>query len=507
MCLFPVSYCGIGIRNFKHGCPSRQGNIDAILKMRRPRTCRELYKAVGAAQFYSSFIPNFALMTKPFRPLLASVGKPKQPGQARPATVIKWSDELDTAWKVLRRCLASSPVLQQFDADNKQVIVAADSSKFGIGSVLLQENSAGQEHPVAYHSYAFTEVQARWPTWHQEFFAVFASVAHWEPLLRGRAVEIRTDNRVTELLLKMRQDRQFKLPDKIVRWILYLSGFAITVRWIKGEANHLPDLLSRLVAEPAALRRLAGDDEALGRAVGAKLDVHISYVCAEEVSRAQRHSRITRFFLQLYDDGGRDPDVPEHGTKEEGILWRKLLRAQQAGRLQVVNGTLHILGHGQRNLPVIPPAMELKLLLVFHDLRAHPGARETCRSLMSKCWFPLMDKKVKRHVSRCMVCLRRASPGKEAEVANEGDARSGAVAHAPRRSQVHAARSRWEEISARHCGPCNKVPSSGGCGIHDGRGVGQAAGDQLVLRVLGAGMFGDRSSYVVHRTGVPGLSG
>ena len=87
-------------------------------------------------QYMSRFLPDLAETLEPIRAL------------TRRDTPFVWSTECENAFTTLKNNLSESPCLAYFDAI-KEVVIQVDSSKHGIGAVLLQGR------PVEYASRAW----------------------------------------------------------------------------------------------------------------------------------------------------------------------------------------------------------------------------------------------------------------------------------------------------------------------------------------------------------------
>ena len=74
----------------------------------------------------------------------------------RKDTPFVWSKECEDAFNTLKKNLSESPCLAYFDS-SKEVVIQVDSSKHGIGAVLLQEGC-----PIEYASRALTPSERNW---------------------------------------------------------------------------------------------------------------------------------------------------------------------------------------------------------------------------------------------------------------------------------------------------------------------------------------------------------
>ena len=80
--------------------------------------------------YLSKFSPNLAEKTKPLRELL---NKRNQ---------WTWGEPQQTAFSEVKEALVTSPVLSLFDQSH-ETVVSADTSSYGLGSVLLQKQPDG----------------------------------------------------------------------------------------------------------------------------------------------------------------------------------------------------------------------------------------------------------------------------------------------------------------------------------------------------------------------------
>ena len=74
----------------------------------------------------------------------------------RKDTPFVWFTECENAFDMLKKNLSKSPCLAYFDV-SKEVVIQVDSSRHGIGAVLLQEG-----RPVEYASRALTPSERNW---------------------------------------------------------------------------------------------------------------------------------------------------------------------------------------------------------------------------------------------------------------------------------------------------------------------------------------------------------
>ena len=120
--------------------------IQGIAETATPKDVSDIRRFLGTVNQMSKFSPHLADSTRPLRELL---GK---------ESVWHWGDQQQEAFDSIKSQLTSAPVLAMFDP-NRETILSADASSYGIGAVLLQKQDNGEFKPVAYKSRALTPTE------------------------------------------------------------------------------------------------------------------------------------------------------------------------------------------------------------------------------------------------------------------------------------------------------------------------------------------------------------
>ena len=103
--------------------------VNLIFHIKRPSNTSEVCSCLGLVTYCSKFIPNFTAITEPLRWL------PHQ------KVCFIWNGELKSTLSKIKTFFSKAPVLLYFHLAFKTRIVA-DTSKQGLGAVLLQKNPA-----------------------------------------------------------------------------------------------------------------------------------------------------------------------------------------------------------------------------------------------------------------------------------------------------------------------------------------------------------------------------
>ena len=150
-----------------------------------------------------------------------------------------WTSEAVASFEALKQALCSAPVLALPDWD-LPFILTTDWSRVAIGAVLSQENTEGEEHPVAFASRSLTSAEQNYAATEGECLAVKWAVDKFHYYLHGNRFLLRTDHKALEWL-----DSARFTNSKLERWAMQLQGYDFTVQYIKGSTNCVADYLSR----------------------------------------------------------------------------------------------------------------------------------------------------------------------------------------------------------------------------------------------------------------------
>ena len=143
------------------------------------------------------------------------------------------------AFDILKVILKNEPVLL---APNfaKEFKLAVDASDTDAGSVLMQEDGNGVDHPVSYFSKMFNK--KNYSTIEKECLSLILALQHFEVYLTSSSspTVVFSDHNPLIFIHKMKNKNQ-----KLLRWSLFLEEYNLDIRHIKGKDNIISDALSR----------------------------------------------------------------------------------------------------------------------------------------------------------------------------------------------------------------------------------------------------------------------
>ncbi|GJU22585.1 reverse transcriptase domain-containing protein [Tanacetum coccineum] len=217
----------LGHKISKSGIEVDRAKVDVIAKLPHPTTVKGVRSFLGHAGFYRRFIQDFSKIARPMTHLLEK------------ETPFVFSKDCIDAFQTLKKKLTEAPILVVPDW-NLPFELMCDASDFAIGAVLGQRKTKHFQ-PIHYASKTMTEAQIHYTTTEKEMLAVVYAFEKFRPYLVLSKSIVYTDHSALKYLMN-KQDAK----PRLLRWVLLLQEFDITIRDKKGSVNLAADHLSRL---------------------------------------------------------------------------------------------------------------------------------------------------------------------------------------------------------------------------------------------------------------------
>ena len=174
--------------------------IEAITTYPEPTNVKELSSFLGLASYYRKFIRAFAEKAHPLTKLTRKIEK------------WIWGDEQRDAFRCIKDCLVSQPILGYPDF-SREVTIYTDASGYGIEAVLAQvqrpphsSDDNDREAVIAYSSKHLNDREAKWSTTEKEAYAIIHAINVFKPYLYGRQFTVITDHLPEDTLRTDRKD-------------------------------------------------------------------------------------------------------------------------------------------------------------------------------------------------------------------------------------------------------------------------------------------------------------
>ena len=245
--------------------------------MPAPTDVEGIRRICGMAQYMSRFIPDLAGTLEPIRAL------------TRKGVPFVWSKECENAFNTLKKNLSESACLAYYDP-SKELVIQVDSSKHGLGAVLLQDG-----RPIEYASRALTPSERNWAQIEKEALAVLYGLERFHQYTYGRPITVENDHKpLASILSKPLSMAPKRLQDIMMRYNRYDVNFVFT----KGSKLYLADTLSR-----AHLHSIEGNQDERARIMNIKTFGEIPDVQLEEIRQATALDSSLQDVMQFVMEG------------------------------------------------------------------------------------------------------------------------------------------------------------------------------------------------------------
>lgn len=343
--------------------------IAALMDYPIPKSIKDIRRFLGMAGWYHKFISNFASVVAPITDLLKNKNK------------FEWNATAQESFEKLKKLLSSAPVLHSPDF-NKPFFIHCDACKTGIGSVLVQLNSDGDEIPIAFMSRKLNKAQRSYSVTEQECLAAVLSVKKFRPYIEGHEFTIVTDHASLKWLMSQKD-----LCCRLARWALKLQAYNFKIEHRKGKQNIVPDALSR-VFHSDSIENLSELELLPSKDVGLFVDLNSSAFTSDDYKDLIAKVRLNEEKLpdvKVIDNFVyRRTDYVTGDQLHDDLIWKLWL----------------------------PTEMIPEILHKAHDSRlsAHSGINKTVEKLRRYYYWPNLINDVRKYINNCNICKSTKAP-------------------------------------------------------------------------------------------------
>jgi hypothetical protein len=357
-----------------------QSNVEAVERIPPPTNQRQLRTFIGAAGYYLKFVPQFAELCLPFRPLLKMDSE------------WVWSSDCQRAFELIKAKIAAPPTLAHFDVSADETLVTVDSSALALGACLSQKVN-GVEKPVAFASRVLSPTEQKYSASEREALACLWACEHWNFYLYGRRFTLVTDCQALQTLLTAGGTGH--RPLRLHRWCDRLYQYNFSVRYKPGRENCVVDCLSRsftLDEGSASVNKFdetAEEQQFVNTIFGAwDTAVLTPAKVATETKTDQQLSQLLEFVVKGWPSAKRAVPV------ELQAYW-----SVQNDLSTTCNGQCIVRG----TRLIVPTSLRAAVLELAHE--GHPGIVRMKQRCRESVWWPGIDRDVENHVKDCMACV------------------------------------------------------------------------------------------------------
>jgi len=211
----------------KNGLKPDYAKIQTIKELPVPQNIKTLRSYLGLFSYYRRFIDNFSKIANP----LTSLTKKNEK--------FSWDTEKECAFRTLQQKLTNPPILSYF-YNNRKTEIRTDASDAGLGAILSQYESNGNNVVIEYASRSLTKSEKNYSTTEKELLAVVFAIYKFKPYITGIHFIIKTDHHALCFVM-----RKPELAPRLARWVLLLQEYHFTIEYKSGKTHVDADCLSR----------------------------------------------------------------------------------------------------------------------------------------------------------------------------------------------------------------------------------------------------------------------
>ncbi|XP_064468610.1 uncharacterized protein K02A2.6-like [Ornithodoros turicata] len=357
------------------GIRPNKRTLDAITNIPAPTSRTELRDLLGLATYLGRFVPRLSDLLAPLTSMLSSKSE------------FVWEEPQREAFLRWKEILSSSPVLGIYDV-NRETIVSADASSYGLGAVLLQEQDDGSLCVIAYASRTLSDTERRYAQIEREGLALAWACDRFQEFLIVRSFRLETDHKplVTLLSTKFLDD----LTPRLQRIRMRLMRYFYTVTYVPGKQLIAADALSRNPVQSTGPSILDQEVGAYVRMVESSLPV--TSMSIKAISAAQKDDKICQALMKFSTTGW--PSRRDL-SPEMKVYWECRNSIALADNLLMFKDRI-----------VVPASHRKYVLQQIHS--GHQGMVKCKARAKDSVWWPSIAQDIENFVRSCIPCTEHA---------------------------------------------------------------------------------------------------
>ena len=385
--------CIIGMKELKYlgVCISEKGmrpdddSIKAIVNYAPPEDKTEVRRFLGMFTYFSKFIRDASSKSKTIRELL----------HERNSFV--WTECHQKCFENLKQEIISAPVLANYQT-NCPTRISADSSAYGIGGILEQQQKDGLWRPVYFCSKTLSDAERRYAQIEKETLSLTWTAERLEQFLLGQKFTMRTDHKP---LLRILKDKPIdQLTTRLQRFRMRLMKFDFDIEYVPGKEFYCPDALSR-----SPLKEGQEDKDVLSTNCSIIYSINSITEKVETLSKLntteigiQQENDVALKLVKTYIINGWPS---KQNCSKECLLYYKFRE-----NFALIDGILTY-----QDRIVIPESLRKKCLKDIHS--GHFGLNKSKSRAKQTIWWPSISNHIEQKVLQCEKCLKNRKPGTE----------------------------------------------------------------------------------------------
>lgn len=191
--------------------------VDSIKQFKNPMNKKHLMPFLGLVNYVGRFILN---KTNILEPLIELV---------KDKVLFRWDMVHEMAFNKIKDSIQNASALKHYDP-NKKIIISADSSSYGLGAVILQENKDGSREVVCYASRTLNNSERNYAQIEKECLGLSWAVNKFRDYRVGIELTLETDHKPLVQILQTKPLDD--LTPRLLRFRLQLMRYPYVVTYV-----------------------------------------------------------------------------------------------------------------------------------------------------------------------------------------------------------------------------------------------------------------------------------
>lgn len=407
-----IEYLGYAVSS--KGIRPTDGHIAAITKYPLPTNAKEVHSCLGLFSYFRRFVQNFSRIAKPLQNLL------------RKDVTFDFDQNCHDAFNQLQQSLTTSPVLAIYNP-KKETELHTDASSLGFGAALLQKQTDGKFHPIAYYSKTANAAESKYHSFELETLAILYALQRFRVYLEGIVFTVVTDCNSLAMTLEKKQ-----MNNRIARWALEFERFTFTTKDRPGLSMGHVDALSRChptdITTPISRTSFTTDAPILLNDL--KFDAEDSFDIAvatnfDAYGKQKRNNcetvaviDYTDVNFRLQTTQNRDPvivKIRDRLETEQMTEEKTEGKTEEMTEYSLADGLVYRRGKDNIKRLYVPAELEDNIVRMIHEKIGHQSVDKCCDQIKRNYWFPKMKAKVKKFIDNCLRCIMYGAPVRPSE--------------------------------------------------------------------------------------------
>lgn len=305
-----------------------------------------------------------------------------------------WTSTQRNCFNSLKDILSSNLLLTHYDP-NKEIIVAADASNYGLGACILHECPDGTIKAVCHASRSLTPAEKGYSQIEKEGLALVFAVTKFHKMIFGRRFKLHTDHKPLLTIFGKKTGISAHQANRLQRWALQLLAYDFEISFISTNSFGYADVLSRLINKS----NKASEDYVIA---SVRFEGEIKKILSDAIDNLPVTHSMIKYETEKDKTLKQLLDYIEHGWADNADIGVELKQFRlRSDNLSIIEGCIML---GQR--VVIPAILRKRILKQIH--KGHPGMERTKAIARSYVYWPHIDSEIEDLVRNCSNCASAA---------------------------------------------------------------------------------------------------